>query len=207
MDGQEGRLDISLPSFHLCISGESCILHNSTPTQCLHSHRHLDFSALSLQSRRNADSSAPSFACSLYTHTSVRSLSTKGSFSVVSSFSCQDHGCYSDPAGKRLEQIPPSPPPPPTPTYWPSSSASRAAACRGADVASEDRCQQAENIMRGDFWAEKLAFGIYQCLKVRWAPRWPLVIKNPPANAGGSRDMGLIPGPGRSPGEGNGNPL
>ena len=31
-----------------------------------------------------------------------------------------------------------------------------------------------------------------------------LVVKNPPANAG---DMGLIPGPGRSPGEGNGNPL
>ena len=31
-----------------------------------------------------------------------------------------------------------------------------------------------------------------------------LVIKNLPANAG---DTGLIPGSGRSPGEGNGNPL
>ena len=30
------------------------------------------------------------------------------------------------------------------------------------------------------------------------------VVENPPANAG---DMGLIPGLGRSPGEGNGNPL
>ena len=30
------------------------------------------------------------------------------------------------------------------------------------------------------------------------------VVKNPPANAG---DAGLIPGSGRSPGEGNGNPL
>ena len=30
------------------------------------------------------------------------------------------------------------------------------------------------------------------------------MVKNPPANAG---DLGLIPGPGRSPGEGNGNPL
>ena len=30
------------------------------------------------------------------------------------------------------------------------------------------------------------------------------VVKNPPANAG---DMGSIPGLGRSPGEGNGNPL
>ena len=31
-----------------------------------------------------------------------------------------------------------------------------------------------------------------------------LVVKNPPANAG---DIGLKPGPERSPGEGNGNPL
>jgi len=30
------------------------------------------------------------------------------------------------------------------------------------------------------------------------------VVKNPPANAG---DVGLIPGSGRSPGEGNGNPF
>ena len=34
-----------------------------------------------------------------------------------------------------------------------------------------------------------------------------LVVKNPPATAGGIRDMDLIPGSGRSPGEGNGNPL
>ena len=33
------------------------------------------------------------------------------------------------------------------------------------------------------------------------------MVKNPPANAGGPRDVGLIPGSGRSPGEGNGNPL
>ena len=32
-------------------------------------------------------------------------------------------------------------------------------------------------------------------------------VKNPPANAGDSRDPGLTPGSGRSPGEGNGNPL
>ena len=31
--------------------------------------------------------------------------------------------------------------------------------------------------------------------------------KNPPANAGNIRDMGSIPGLGRSPGEGHGNPL
>ena len=34
-----------------------------------------------------------------------------------------------------------------------------------------------------------------------------LVIKNLPANSGDARDLGLIPGLGRSPGEGNGDPL
>ena len=34
-----------------------------------------------------------------------------------------------------------------------------------------------------------------------------LVVKNPPANAGDVRDMGLIPGLGRSPGGGHGNPF
>ena len=33
------------------------------------------------------------------------------------------------------------------------------------------------------------------------------MVKNPPANIGDVRDMGLIPESGRSPGEGNGNPL
>ena len=34
-----------------------------------------------------------------------------------------------------------------------------------------------------------------------------LVVKNSLANAGDIKDVGLIPGLGRSPGEGNGNPL
>ena len=33
------------------------------------------------------------------------------------------------------------------------------------------------------------------------------VVKNPPANPGDSKDAGLIPGSGRYPGEGNGNPF
>ena len=33
------------------------------------------------------------------------------------------------------------------------------------------------------------------------------MVKNPPANAGDARDVGLIPGLGRSPGEGSDNPL
>jgi len=34
-----------------------------------------------------------------------------------------------------------------------------------------------------------------------------LVVKNPPANGGDIRDVGSIPGSGRSPEGGNGNPL
>ena len=33
------------------------------------------------------------------------------------------------------------------------------------------------------------------------------MVKSPPAYAGDRRDVGLIPGLGRSPGEGHGNPL
>ena len=33
------------------------------------------------------------------------------------------------------------------------------------------------------------------------------MVKNPPANAGDTRDAGSIPGSGRSPGVGNGNPI
>ena len=33
------------------------------------------------------------------------------------------------------------------------------------------------------------------------------VVKNPPASAGDVRHMGSVPGLGRSPGKGNGNPL
>ena len=40
-----------------------------------------------------------------------------------------------------------------------------------------------------------------------WTSQVVLVIKNLPANAGDTRDVGLVPGSGRSLGEGNGNPL
>ena len=33
------------------------------------------------------------------------------------------------------------------------------------------------------------------------------MVKTPPVNAEDVRDMGSIPGPGRTPGEGNGNPF
>ena len=46
-------------------------------------------------------------------------------------------------------------------------------------------------------------------VKKKGLPRWPhpLEVKNSPANAGDARDVGSIPGLGRSPGEENGNPL
>ena len=40
-----------------------------------------------------------------------------------------------------------------------------------------------------------------------WASQVALVVKNLPANAGDIRDVGLIPGSGRSRGGGHGNPL
>ena len=39
-----------------------------------------------------------------------------------------------------------------------------------------------------------------------WASQVVLVVKNLPANVGDKRDMGSLPGSGRSPGGGHGNP-
>ena len=45
------------------------------------------------------------------------------------------------------------------------------------------------------------------CKILQEASRVVLVVKNTPANEGDIRDVSLIPGWGRSPGEGNENPL
>ena len=42
---------------------------------------------------------------------------------------------------------------------------------------------------------------------IRTVSQVPLVVKNPPTNAGDIRDAGLIPGSGRSPEGGHGNPF
>ena len=42
---------------------------------------------------------------------------------------------------------------------------------------------------------------------VKQSSQVALVVKNPPANAGDTGDAGSIPGSGRSPGLGHGNPL
>ena len=62
---------------------------------------------------------------------------------------------------------------------------------------------------------KNICAAIYQekkiALEYDFVSMWPsqvaLVVKNPSANAGDMRDMGLIPGSGRSPEEGHGNPL
>ena len=46
----------------------------------------------------------------------------------------------------------------------------------------------------------------YVCAYI-WASQVALVVKNPPANSGDVRDVGLVPGSGRTPGGGHGNPL
>ena len=45
------------------------------------------------------------------------------------------------------------------------------------------------------------------CLLSYWASQVVFVVKNLPANAGDMRDAGSIPGSGRYPGGGHGNPL
>ena len=58
-----------------------------------------------------------------------------------------------------------------------------------------------------------LAFGLFSVevyappYCIEWASQIAVVVKNLPANAEDIRDMGLIPGLGRSPAGGHGNPL
>ena len=52
----------------------------------------------------------------------------------------------------------------------------------------------------------KLSY-ILMGVNIEWGFPGGSVVKNPPANAGTVGDLGLIPGLGRSPGIGNGNPL
>ena len=53
----------------------------------------------------------------------------------------------------------------------------------------------------------KLHFIHFHWSIIFWTSQVVPVVKNLPVNAGDARDMGLIPGRGRSPGVGNGNPL
>ena len=48
---------------------------------------------------------------------------------------------------------------------------------------------------------------VYIHVQIKGSSQVVLVVKNQPANAGDIKNTALIPGLGRSPGEGNGNPL
>ena len=48
---------------------------------------------------------------------------------------------------------------------------------------------------------------LYDLIVVHWASQGVLVVKNPPANAGDVRELGSVPGSGRSPGERHDNLL
>ena len=52
-----------------------------------------------------------------------------------------------------------------------------------------------------------LIFILYWNIVDLWASQVVLMVKNPPANARDIKDVGLIPGSGRSPGGEHGNPL
>ena len=79
------------------------------------------------------------------------------------------------------------------------------------------QCSCLENPRDGGAWWTAV-YGVAQSrTRLKWLssssrhncglPRGALVVKHLPANAGDIRDPGLIPGLGRSPGEGNGNSL
>ena len=73
-------------------------------------------------------------------------------------------------------------------------------------------------LLQGIFPTQELNAGLPHCRQILChlshqatlhspSPQVVLVVKNPPANAGEVRDVGLIPGSGRSTGGGHGNPL
>ena len=83
--------------------------------------------------------------------------------------------------------------------------------CRGVSrlgcTASEPKHQLVAGVKllwEGGAWKGKDQGGWGKCSS---NPQVALVVKNPAANAGDVRDTGSIPGRGRSPGEGDGNPL
>ena len=60
----------------------------------------------------------------------------------------------------------------------------------------------------GDYtYFMSVMFLVSMCMEIQEASQAALVVKNLPVNAGDVRDAGSIPGSGRSPGGGHGNPL
>ena len=55
--------------------------------------------------------------------------------------------------------------------------------------------------------AKFVVYGLDEDMVYAWSSHVVLVVKNPPAKAGDVKDMGSIPGSGRSPGVGHGTAL
>ena len=70
-----------------------------------------------------------------------------------------------------------------------------------------DLCSFQSGLLPSGLLVQAHCYSLQPKLSDIWASQVELVAKNPPANAGDVRDMGAIPGLGRCPGEGNGNPL
>ena len=62
-------------------------------------------------------------------------------------------------------------------------------------------------VSQGEILKEKVKLTFTKSYYNVWASQVALVVKNPPANAGDARDVGLLSGSRRSPGKGNGNRL
>ena len=69
------------------------------------------------------------------------------------------------------------------------------------------QCNWGWSLRNGNVISYLGATRITQTWTSPWASGMKLVVKNPPTNAGDLRDTGSVPGLGRFPGGGNGNPL
>ena len=84
--------------------------------------------------------------------------------------------------------------------------------CIGEGNGSPLQCSCLENPRDGGSWWAAVYWVAQSRKRLKWLSRHIFgipggsMVKNPLTSAGDTGDMGLIPGSGRSPGEGNGNP-
>ena len=69
------------------------------------------------------------------------------------------------------------------------------------------RADRVQGLLRNPFPGPSGLQELLLATEEEGGPQVALVVENLPASAADSRDTGSIPGPGRSPGEGNSNPL
>ena len=74
------------------------------------------------------------------------------------------------------------------------------------DCVSELLDEKKQDIVLNVYFGRRYGGG-WASLVVQRASQVALVVKNLPVDSGDRRDIGLIPGSGRSPGVGSGNPL